>query len=218
MTFSNELTGEIYVYDDNLIGIAKNLFKAHKLKVPSVDEFAPITDLIRYNAVNDVSEESPSALGDYLEKAMRYTYVNIHALGIFLYGHDTLESFIPCVADKLSSRDYLPSRYIDDAAKLLARAISDYRININVLLNAPPNFDDKIKFVALWFARNCFDDLPENFDERDFLSLFYDKAYIFSEFLATYYSVLSGKPVLHRQGVPRTPQLEMADWLSDLND
>ena len=211
MTLSNELTSELYVYDDNLTGIAKNLFKAHKLKTPSTDGFAPITDLIRYNAVNDVSENSPSTLGDYLEKALRYTYVNIHALGIFFCGHDTLESCIPCVADKLSSWDYLPSRYIDDASKLLARAISDYGINLNVLLNDLPNFDDKIKFVTLWLARNCCDNLPEDFDERDFLSIFYDKAYVFAEFLATYYSILSGKPVQHREGVPRTPQMEMAD-------
>lgn len=98
------------------------------------------------------------------------------------------------------------------------RAISDYRININVLLNDPPSFDSKIKFVALWLARDCCDDLPEEFDERDFLSLFYDKAYVFAEFLATYYSILSGKPVRHREGVPRTLQIEMTDWLSDLKD
>ena len=210
----DELSAEIYVYDESLIVIAKSLLKTHSLKSLSKSEFVPLMDLIRYNAVNEIPEDSPAALGDYLEKAIHYTYTNVHALGIFIIGHTTLEEILPNVADNLSSRNNFPNRYIDNATKFLARAISDYLININELLKDPQEYKEHLWFLALWLAFDFKKDLPEKFGEQEFLSLLYDKAYIFAEFLATWYSILSGKPLRHREGIPRTPQLEVIDWLN----
>ena len=170
-------------------------------------------ELIRYNAVNNISEDSFSILSDYLEQAIRYAYINVHALAIFVYGHSKLEEVSPCTSDNLSSWNYFPNRYIDNATKLLARAISDYRININVLLKDSKRHKDNLWFTALWIASDCQKNLSKEIDERAFLSLFYDEAYIFAEFLATWYSILSGKPVRYCEGIPRTPQIELMNWL-----
>ena len=209
----DELSSEIYLYDEYLIGIAKSFLTSHMLKSPPADDLLPLMDLIRYNAVNEIREDSPSALGDYLEQAIRYAYTNVHALGIFIVGHTKLETTTPSVADNLSSRISFPNRYIEDAARLLVRAAGDYMMNISVLLNDSQQYKEKLFFTALWIASDCQKELPEEIDERTFLSLFYDKAYSFAEFLATYYSILSGKPVRYRKGVPRTPQLEILECL-----
>lgn len=211
----DKLSSEIYLYDKHLISIAKSLLTSHMLKSPPADDLLPLMDLIRYNAVNEIQEDSPSALGEYLEQAIHYTYTNVHALGIFIIGHTKLETTTPSVADNLSSWKFFPTRYVETAANLLVRAAGDYMINISVLLKEPRQYKEKLFFTALWIASDCQKDLSEEIDERTFLSLFYDKAYSFSEFLATYYSILSGKPVRHRKGVPRTPQLEILDCLLD---
>ena len=209
MALNSKNLSFVYSFDDEIGKIANKMLKLHMLKEIDEEKTAELIEVVRDMSIQDIAEEDIFHLEKFVGNLTHYTCLYIHGVAIFSNGRKNLFDMV----DNVDIANELPQNYISDATNILIQALNDYYLPVKEFLLDSKLRADHLTHLVKFIACECTAELDDIENEDLFLSIFSDKAYNFTKFMATYIAILKGTTIKVREDMPKNPDEEIFEWL-----
>ena len=209
MALNNKNLELVYSFDEEIAALTNKMFQLHMLKEPSEDKTVELVEVIRSAAIHDITDDDIFQLEKFVSNLSHYACLYVHGTAIFINGRKNLFDMI----DNVAIANELPQNYIGNATSILIQALNDYYLSVKDFLTSSKMRADHVTHLVKFIACDCITELDTIENEDLFLSIFADKAYNFTKFMATYIAILKGTTLKVREDTPKEPEEEILDWL-----